>query len=325
MNGDVLDLGTFEGDEFDDGAVQRGGLKLRRGAAFHVHDLAAFIADDERALELAELLTVDAEVGLERVFHLHAGWDVDERAATEHGAVERGEFVVASRDDFAEPFFKDLGVFFEALAAVDEDDALLGDGGFDVRVSGLAVVLRFDTGEEFTFLLRDAETIEGLLHILRHVVPGTLRLLTVAQIVAELVEVDVFEVLRGPMRGHGLVLEDFERLVTELAHPIRVVLHIADVIDGLRRDAEAGVELVALGEGEITDAIDADVGDVVFDGGWEVEGGVGGGDHKCERLEVRCQKRLALSRGGWIVADDEGFMGPLWCLREINELDAACP
>lgn len=41
------------------------------------------------------------------------------------------------------------------------------------------------------------------------------------------------------MRGHGLVLEDFERLVTELAHPIRVVLHVADVIDGLRRDAEA--------------------------------------------------------------------------------------
>ena len=78
LHGDVLDLGTFEGDEFDDGAVQRGGFKLRRGAAFHVHDLAAFIANDERALELAELLAVDAEVGLERVFHLHTWWHVNE-------------------------------------------------------------------------------------------------------------------------------------------------------------------------------------------------------------------------------------------------------
>ncbi|MFM2178249.1 MAG: hypothetical protein RL015_2347, partial [Verrucomicrobiota bacterium] len=69
------------------------------------------------------------------------------------------------------------------------------------------------------------------------------------------------------------------RLVTELADPIGIALHVADVIDGLRRDAEAGVELVALGEGEIADTIDADVGDVIFDGGWEVEGGVGGGDH----------------------------------------------
>ena len=80
------------------------------------------------------------------------------------------------------------------------------------------------------------------------------------------------------MRGHGLVLEDFERLVTELAHPIRVVLHVADVIDGLRRDAEAGVEFVALGESEVASVIDLDVGDVV----------VWGSDHdvKCWRVSV---------------------------------------
>ena len=278
LNGDVLDLGSLESNEFDDGAMQRGGLKLRRGAAFHVHDLAAFIADDERALKLAKLLAVDAEVGLERMLHLHARRDVDKRSAAEHGAVERGEFVVASRDDFAEPFFEDLGVFFETLAAVHKDDALLSDGGFDVRVGGLAVILRFDASEEFALLLGDAETVESLLDVLGYIVPGALRFLAVAEVVAELVEVDVFEILGGPMRGHGLVLEDFERLVAELTHPIRIVFYIADVIDGFRRDAEAGVELVALGEGEIADAIDLDVGDVV----------VWGSDHdvKCWRVSV---------------------------------------
>ena len=279
LHGDVLDLRAFHGDEFDDGAVQCGGLKLRRGAAFHVHHFRAFIGDDERALELAELLAVDAEVGLERMLHLHAGRHINERAATEDSAVERREFVVASGNDLAEPLLEDLGMFVEAFGAVDEDDALLLDGGFDVRIGGLAVILCLDTGEEFAFLLRDAETVEGLLHVLGHVVPGALWLLAVTEVVAEFVEMDVFQILRGPMRGHGLVLKDFERLVTELADPIGIALHVADVIDGLRRDAEAGVELVALGEGEIADTIDADVGDVIFDGGWEVEGGVGGGDH----------------------------------------------
>ncbi len=89
--------------------------KLRRGAAFHVHHLAAFVGDDERALELAEVLRVDAEVGLERVLHLHARRHVDERAAAEDGAVQRAEFVVARRDDFAEPLPENLRVLASAL------------------------------------------------------------------------------------------------------------------------------------------------------------------------------------------------------------------
>ena len=171
LHGDVLNLGTLEGDEFNDGAVQRGGFKLRRGAAFHVHHFGTFITDDERALKLAELLTVDAEVGLERVLHFHAGRDVNKRAAGEHGAVESTEFVVSGGDDFAEPLFENLGMFFETFGTVHKDHALLGDGCLDVGVGGFGIVLGFDAGQEFSFLLRDAETIKGLLHIFGHVVP----------------------------------------------------------------------------------------------------------------------------------------------------------
>ena len=57
---------------------KRGGVELRRGAAFHVGQLRAFVADDERALELAEVLGVDPEVSLERMFHLHSRRDVNE-------------------------------------------------------------------------------------------------------------------------------------------------------------------------------------------------------------------------------------------------------
>ena len=161
LDGDVLDLRALEGDQLDDGGVQRGGLEFRRGAAFHVHHLGAFVGDDERALELAEVLRVDAEVGLQRLLQLHALRDVDERAAGKHRAVERGELVVAGRDHLAEPRAENFLVLLQAFGGVDEDDALFGELLLDVRVGGLGVELGLHAGEERAFLLGNAEPLEG--------------------------------------------------------------------------------------------------------------------------------------------------------------------
>ena len=43
LDGDVLELRAFQRDQLDDRAMQRGGVKLRRGAAFHVGQLRAFV------------------------------------------------------------------------------------------------------------------------------------------------------------------------------------------------------------------------------------------------------------------------------------------
>ena len=68
-------------DDLDDRDVERvGGVDGRR-AALDVVDLGAFVDDDQRALELAGVLAVDAEVGLQRQRHLDALGHVDERAA----------------------------------------------------------------------------------------------------------------------------------------------------------------------------------------------------------------------------------------------------
>ena len=171
LDGDVLDLGALQGDEFDHGAVQRRRLEFRRRAAFHVHHLAAFIGDDERALELAEVFRVDSEIGLKRVLHLHARRHVDKRAAGEDGAVQRAELVVTGRDDLAKPLSEDLGMLVKALGRTDKDDALFADRLLDVRIGGLAVELRLDAGEEFALLLGNAETLEGPLDILGNLVP----------------------------------------------------------------------------------------------------------------------------------------------------------
>ena len=81
LDGDVLDFCAFQCHKLDDCGVQGCGLEFRRGAAFHVHHLRAFVGDDEGALELAEGFRVDAEIGLQRLFQLHALRDVDERTA----------------------------------------------------------------------------------------------------------------------------------------------------------------------------------------------------------------------------------------------------
>ena len=176
LDGDVLDFRAFHRDQLDHGAVQRGGVKLRRGAAFHVGHLRAFIDDDEGALELAEILGVDPEIGLERMLHFHAWRHVDERSAAENGAVQRAEFVVADRNDFAEPFPENFRMIFQPLGAAHENDALLADRFLDVRINRLAVELRFDAGEEFALLFGDAEPLESALHIVRDVFPTAFRL-----------------------------------------------------------------------------------------------------------------------------------------------------
>src|SRR5204862_8110389 len=89
LDGDVLDLRAFEGDEFDHRTVQGRRRELRRRATLHVDNLRTFVGDDEGALELAEVFRVDPEVGLKRLRDLYAGRNVNERPAGKHGAVQR--------------------------------------------------------------------------------------------------------------------------------------------------------------------------------------------------------------------------------------------
>src|SRR5439155_15332924 len=71
LNRRVLDRGPLERDELDDRRVQLVLVAHRRRTPLEVADVASFIRDDERALELASGRRVDAEVRreLERTAH----------------------------------------------------------------------------------------------------------------------------------------------------------------------------------------------------------------------------------------------------------------
>jgi hypothetical protein len=90
-------------------------------------DLRALVDDDQGPLELAGVLTVDPEVGLQRERDLDALRHVHERAARPDGAVEGRELVVLGRDHRAEVLLEDFGVFLQALVRAHEHHADLGE------------------------------------------------------------------------------------------------------------------------------------------------------------------------------------------------------
>ena len=97
LHGRVADPRARLGDDLDHRGVQRVARVDRRRAALDVVDVGALLADDQRPLELAHVLGVDPEVGLQRHLDLDPGRHVDEGAARPDGRVERRQLVVVGR------------------------------------------------------------------------------------------------------------------------------------------------------------------------------------------------------------------------------------
>ena len=108
LHGRVADPRARLGDQLDDGGVQRVRAPHRGGAALDVVHVGALVGDDQRPLELAHVLGVDPEVGLQRHLDVHARGHVDERAARPDRGVQRRELVVVGRDDRREVLADEL-------------------------------------------------------------------------------------------------------------------------------------------------------------------------------------------------------------------------
>ena len=180
-----------EGDELDHGRVQGVGGVHRGRAALDVVHLRTLVGDDQRPLELAHVLGVDPEVGLQRHLHLHAGRDVDERATRPHGRVEGGELVVVGRDDLAEPLAHDVGVLAHGGVHVAEEDAL----GLEVLAvaveDDLGLVLRGHAGEVLALGLGDPELLVRVLDGVGQVLPLVDLPARRLDVVVDVVEVEV--------------------------------------------------------------------------------------------------------------------------------------
>src|SRR5690606_22707129 len=165
----VLDLGIIERHQFDHGRMQLVLVAARRRAALEVAHIAAFLGDDQRPLELAGVLFVDAEVG--REFHraAYALRDVDEGTVGEDRGVEGGIVVVGDRYHRPQVLLHQLRIFPDRLGYRAENNAGLGqfgpergdhrhrvENGVDCDISGIGR-RALDAGEDLLLLQRDTE------------------------------------------------------------------------------------------------------------------------------------------------------------------------
>ncbi len=162
--------------------------------------------------------------------------------------VQRRELVIARRNDRAEVLLDKLRVLPKRSVHVTEQDALRREIITILVVDDLRVVLAGHPGEILALGLGDAELFVGLLDAIGQAVP----LIDHAfghglDVVVDVLEVDVGHVLGEP-RCHRLALELTVGLQAELAHPVRLVLDAADVLDHVDVDAllRAHDELIAV-------------------------------------------------------------------------------
>ena len=121
----VFHFGIRLGDDFHDGGMELVFVALRSRAAFHVTHIRAFVGHDERALKLACVGRIDAEIGGQLQGATHTFRDVAERAVAEDCRVECCEEVVGIRYHLAEVFLHQVGMLLDGLTERHEYDAML--------------------------------------------------------------------------------------------------------------------------------------------------------------------------------------------------------
>ena len=215
----------------------------------------ALVHDDEGMLELSRALGVQAEVGLQGDGQVNALGHIHEGAAGPHRAVQRRELMVVGRYQLHEVLAHHVGVFaLQGALHVGIHHALGGHGVLHVVIYQLGVVLRAHAGQRFPLGLRDAQPLEGLLDVLRHVLPVIAHFGVGADIGGDVIHVQSLN--GGTPVGELHLVIDLKGFQPELLHPRRIVLLLGELFHDLRRQAgfhPVGIMLL------VTDVVDAAV------------------------------------------------------------------
>ena len=267
LDGRVFHLGVFQHDDFHHRGVKLGGVTLGRGAAFQVADVAALVGDDQRALELAGVLGVDAEIGGQLHRAADARRDVDKGSVRKHGRVQRREEVVRRRHDRAEVLPDQFGMLADRFRDRAEDHAGLRQfilegrphaDGIEDRVhghpAGVVAALdgrgvgAFDPGQDRLFLQRNAQLLigrqQGGIDLVQRLGLDGHAFRT--RVVILVLIVDLGIVQHRPARlGHALPAAEGGQ--APLGHPLGLVVLLADQPDDVLVDALGGVFHLDLG------------------------------------------------------------------------------
>ena len=90
---------------------------------FTIGAFAIIFDDDQRVLELAHIFRIHTEVRLERLPHLHAFRNIEERATGPDRSVQCRELVIGTRNTFHEVRPDQFLMILKGIIHIEEDDA----------------------------------------------------------------------------------------------------------------------------------------------------------------------------------------------------------
>ena len=226
---------VVERDEFDDRRVELVFIPHRRRAAFEIADVRALVGDDERALKLAGVGGIDAEIGRKLHRAAHAFGDVTKRTVGENGGVQRGKKIIRVGHDHAEIFADEIGMLLHRLAERTENDALFGELLFERGADGNGIKHRVHghAGEPLAFAQRDAKLFIGLQQFRINLIEAfrPVALFPGRGVVNDVLIIDFFVVnFRPGWLLHGLPVP--ERLEPPVGQPDRLVFAARNQPDG---------------------------------------------------------------------------------------------
>ncbi len=269
----ILDLRVVERDQLDHCGVQLVLVAHGGRTTLQIAHVSALIGDDQRALELAGVRLVDAEIS--RQFHraAHAGRHVDERAVGEHRRIQRRKEVVGHRNDRTQILLHQFWMFAHGLRHRHEDHAslfqlFLESGGDRNRIEHRVhrhapLALRaHHAGEDFLLAQRNAELRVGLENFRIDFVERGQRVFLRRRIIIGVLIIDLRIVDARPGRlAHGQpALIGFQ---PPGQHPFRLVLLGRDEANGVFRKPLGGLLGFDIGDEPVFVLINVDASDLL--------------------------------------------------------------
>ena len=187
---------------------------------------------------------IQTEIGLQRNLHGHALRHVHKGTAGPDCTVQSRKLMVCRRHQLHEVLADHVRIFaVHGTLQIGIHYAQIGNFLPHVMVHQFGVILCSHAGKGLSLCLRNAQTLEGILDVLRHVGPLGFHIGIGADIGDNVVHVQPVD-RRTPVR-HLQFVVDLEGVQTELLHPDRIVLFFGDLFYQCR--CQAGIDLIGIG------------------------------------------------------------------------------
>ena len=92
------------------------------GTTFYIMHIRAGRGNNQGTLELAHVLGINTEVGLQRYLYTDTLWDVNKASAAPNGAIQCCELVVRVRNDRAKVFLDNIRVEAQSRIHIGKDN-----------------------------------------------------------------------------------------------------------------------------------------------------------------------------------------------------------